>query len=185
MINSPGGIQVAGDLTLARDKRLIQSVVLEIRVKQETPPKKTSDPETDVGLQSAIALFTGDSQRIRFVTDYRIVDQQLSPTMRCLTFTYTPETPEQMLGKEVAFLERIDKLVANYAEIFRTVGFATGGEPTALDLAVRLNGIEVVAEKGGFDATGSLARGQVAFEVGPLFQRIPEVYEGKISSTAR
>jgi hypothetical protein len=167
------------------DKRLVQSLVIEVRINQQTSPKTPSGPETSLGLQSVVALFTTAGQRIRFVTDYHIVDQQLTAATRQLTLVYSPETPSEVLGKEIGFLGQIEELVVNYAEIFRIIGFAGGGEPTSLDLLVRLNGVEVVNNRGGIDRSGVLARGQARLNVAPLFQRVPDVYDQAVSPKSR
>ena len=86
MVNSPGSVQVAGNLTLAADRRLIQTLALEIRVKQQTDPKPPAQPETSMGLGSSVAFFTKGGTRIRFTTPvYQIVDQQLDADTRQLT----------------------------------------------------------------------------------------------------
>ncbi len=183
MVDSPGGIQVGGDLTVASDKRIIQSLVLEVKVNQQTSSKPLTEPATSVGLQSAVAFFTATGQRIRFVTDFKLVDQQVSVDTRRVTFVYTPETPGEILGKDIEFLTQIDKFVVNYSEIFQTIGFAGGGAAISVDLFLRLNGVEVIAEQGGVERTGVLARGQASFNVAQLFQKVPAAYGRAVSST--
>ncbi len=110
MIGSPGGVQAGGDVTVASDKRIIQSIILRVYIETDTQPRKVtgpSDADTSAGLQSAVALFTKNRDRIRFVTDYQFKDRQISETRRRLSFTYTPETPEQIVGKEISFLTSI------------------------------------------------------------------------------
>jgi hypothetical protein len=117
MINSPGGIQATGNVTVNSDRRVINSMTVRVTVETETPLTDPGEEGTDAGLQSVIGLFTTDKTRIRLSTDFMIRDQQVSSTKRRLMFTYTPETPEQVLGKPVDFLAYIDLLGVNYKEM--------------------------------------------------------------------
>jgi hypothetical protein len=181
MTNSPGGIQAAGNVVVTSDRRLITSIVLRVAVEAETSPATPTEVQTDVGLSSALALFTTDKTRIRFVTDFMIQDQQLSATRRRLSFVYTPETSEQVLGKPIEFLGSIGILAVNYAEIFRTERFNTAREGTRLNCSVIVNGISVAMISTDVQPFGALASGQVNVNVAEAFARIPASYASAVS----
>jgi hypothetical protein len=175
MTNSPGGIQAGGDVVIRSDRRLINSIRLRVALDVDTPSATTTERKTDVGLQSAVALFTKDKIRIRFVTDYMVHDQQISPTTRRLTLMYTPETPSQIEGRELSVLESIEILAVNYSEIFRLEKFAQNNEPVIMHTNVTLNGIEIGLTTNR-SAGGVLATGQANVDIGQFFRQIPAAY---------
>jgi hypothetical protein len=181
MINSPGGIQAVGDVIIASDRRVINSIVLNVSVETETAPSKATEVQTDAGLSSALALFTRDKTRIRFVTDFMIRDQQVTETRRRLSFTYSPETPAAILGKPVDFLSAIDVLAVNYAEIFTTEHFDTSQTETRLQCIVMVNGISVSTINLDVKSTGTLSKGQANVSVAEAFSRIPGIYASSVS----
>jgi hypothetical protein len=181
MINSPGGIQAGRDVVIASDRRLIQSVRLYITVESETPATAVTEPGVDVGLGSVVALFTKDNTRLRFSSDFKIKDHQMTPHLRQLSFVYDPETPNEILGKPVDFLGAIDALVVNYAEIFKLERFDTQNEHTSLILTVVVNGITVAKVAASANPPGTLSRGQATLSVADAFSVIPSVYNATVS----
>jgi hypothetical protein len=181
MINSPGGVQAGGDVTIASDRKLINSIVLDVSVETETAPSKPTGVQTDIGLGSALALFTRDKTRIRFVTDFQVRVQQVAETRRRIAFTYTPETPGDILGKSVDFLSAIDVLVVNYAELFATEHFDTAQTNTRLQCVVRVNGIAVSTITAGVAPTGALSMGQASLRVAEEFSVIPDTYASAVA----
>lgn len=180
MINSPGGIQATGNVTVNSDRRVINSMTVRVTVETETPPADPGEEGTDAGLQSVIGLFTADKTRIRFATDFMIRDQQLSATKRRLMFTYTPETPEQVLGKPVDFLAHIDVLGVNYREIFDIEKFDTSKTKSLIQVVVSVNGIPVATIDTDV-APGVFSQGQANLNVAEVFKAIPTVYEAAVA----
>ena len=123
-----------------------------------------------------MGLFTKDKTRIRFATDFMLRDQQVSETARRLMFTYTPETPEQILGKPVDFLSSIDVLAVNYTEIFNLKQFDTSKGRTRFQCAVLVNGIPVSTINTDVPA-GVLSKGQANMNVADAFSKIPAAYD--------
>jgi hypothetical protein len=181
MINSPGSVQAGRDVVIAADRRLIQSIRLYVSIETETTAAAVSDPQTDVGLGSVVALFTRDKTRIRFASDFKIVDHQRTSTRRRLSFVYEPETPIEVLGKPVGFLGTIDALVVNYAEIFQTERFDTQNERTEFHCAVVVNGIPIAELRAAVQPPGTLSRGQANLQVADVFGRIPDAYTAAVS----
>lgn len=180
MTNSPGGIQAGRDVVIQSGSRVIQSLVLRVSVEVETPETKTTEVQTDMGLQSAIALFTKDNTRIRFVTDFRITDQQVKPRLRRLGFVYTPETPNQIQGQDVRFLESVNMLTVKYNEIFEALKFAQNKEAVSLRFTVELNGVEV-GSMPAVAAPGVLSSVQASMDVSALFREITKTYNKAVS----
>lgn len=180
MINSPGGIQAGRDVVIQSDRRLIQSLVLRTSVEVETAATDVTEVQTDVGLQSALALFTTDKTRIRFVTDYQVMDKQVRPNRRRLSFVYTPETPSEIQGREVRFLESIHILAINYAEIFKLEQFATNKEPVTFLLTVEVNGV-ALGSISTVSEPGVLSAGQANMDVSAFFRELPKAYDKAVS----
>jgi hypothetical protein len=181
MINSPGGIQAGGDVTVNSDRRLINSIVLQVLIETQTIVSTVTDVKVSAGLGSALALFTADKTRFRFVTDFMIRDQQLTPTLRRLTFVYTPETPTELLGKPIELLASINLLVMDYAKIFSIKHFDTTLGDTILNCYVIINGVSVATVSAGVQPTGALGAGQTNLNVGEVFSKIPDVYAAEVS----
>src|SRR5690242_4569873 len=116
MINSPGGVQAGRDGYFG--STLIQSMALRVEIDRTTPPTRTGDPATSVGYQSAVALFTTNENRIRFVTDFQwSVQQAASNTLR-MAFNYVPESPDEILGKDISYLQQIGRVGFNYSHFY-------------------------------------------------------------------
>ena len=133
-----------------------------------------------MGLRSAIAIFTTNKTRIRFVSDFTITDQQVAENTRRLTFDYSPESPGQILGQDVSFLAQIETLAVNYSDIFRQEKFLTNGEAARMTMALTVNGIEL------FSASiepkpDALAQQQVNLSVAQLFKTACEIYDARVS----
>jgi hypothetical protein len=176
MMNSPGSIQAGGNVTISADRRLISTLQLFINVQTLTATAQKSDVETDAGLGSIVALFTKDKARIRFASDFMITDQQITPTIRRLGFRYTPEIPQEILGKPVDFLADIEVLVVNYANIFQMEKFNTNNDSTSLTCIVFLNGVDVAELIADVHPPGTLSKGQAVMNVTREFSGIPTRY---------
>lgn len=184
MNDSPGGIQAGRDVIIQSDRRLVQSLVLQVTIDSQTSEKPTTHQEMDFGLISTTALFTKDKTRIRFVSDGRIFDQQVSPKLRRLKLSYSPESPNEVNGNAVDFLSSINMFAVNYVEILKTENFAQNDELIVFRLSVILNGIEL----GSMNANSTakiLTSGQANLDVSSLFNRIPEAYNKAVSQLTK
>lgn len=181
MINSPGGIQAGGDVTVNSDRRLINSIVLQVSIETQTIASTVTDVKVSAGLGSALALFTANKTRFRFVTDFMIRDQQLTPVQRRLTFVYTPETPTELLGKPIELLASINLLAVDYAKIFATKHFDTTIGDTIFNCSVIINGVSVATISAGVKPAGSLGTGQANLNVVEVFSKIPGAYAAAVS----
>ncbi|MDZ4403902.1 hypothetical protein [Prosthecobacter sp.] len=182
MTNSPGGIQAGRDVVINSDKHLIHSLSLHVAVAADTLPAEPSGPRIAAGLGSFIALFSADKTRIRFKTDFTLSHQQVGRTRRRVEFIYTPETPDQILGKEIDFLGQIELLVVNYSEIFDTLKFNTKNKNAQLQCLVFLNGVKIATFSTGEEFEGTLNVGQINLSVTEAFAPIPSAYAGLISN---
>lgn len=183
MVNSPGGIQALGNVTITPDKRIIQSMFLEICVETKTAPQKPTGKQVDLGLGSVVALVKSNLTRILFVSDFRVVDQQIDSTTRQISFQYTPETPNEILGKETSFLSSVETLAVNYVNIFKTENFELKGKST-FNITVRINGVEVGSVSTQVEPPSILNAGPVGLNVAQLFQGIPERYMAEVANKA-
>lgn len=133
-----------------------------------------------VRLYSAIALVTKDHTIIRFGTDRTLRYQQTTEQQRRLTFTYTPELPEEIQGKATTYLSSIETLAFDYAEILKIKHFDTTTTPAKLICAISVNGIQVSNFSIDLPA-GLLAKGEAQFNVAPGFATIPATYEKAVA----
>ncbi|HVO81932.1 MAG TPA: hypothetical protein VMT28_14445 [Terriglobales bacterium] len=162
---------------------IIQSLELDITIDATTAPAKVdADSQVDAGLQSVVALFSDDETRYRFVTDFLLSHQQLTPTLYRLSFSYKPETPSQILGQRISLLSRMKIFVCNYSEIFQTIHFDATSVSTKMNISVRLNGVEALRITDQIAAPGTLAHGQAQMDVGNDFSKIEQLYGDKISA---
>lgn len=70
MINSPGGIQAGGNVTVNADRRFIQTLILKVVMELETAPTpvtKPGDPTMNMAFGPGLGLFTHDAALYRLV----------------------------------------------------------------------------------------------------------------------
>lgn len=179
IINSPGAIQAGRDVIISADPQLVRSLELRISVEASTAPATAGPEAVDVGLGSAVALFTTEKQRFRFVSDYQVHDQQVAETRRRIRFVYSPEDPTQVLGQPIESLGKIEVLAVNYAEILKTEKFeATDG--AVMECGVILNGIPIAKIRADVQPTGLLNQGQANINVADMFRKIPAAYRAAL-----
>ncbi len=178
MVNSPAGVQALGDVTILRDPPIIHSVVLHLWFDQ-TRESPVAEPQTDVGWQIAVGFLTPDQHLVRFVSNWQITDHQFELLTRRLSFVLEPETPTDILGKDIAEFAKFDMLAVNLAEIFRAEHFAQDTAPVRTGIAIFINGIEVVHEEGPFDSSGALVIGKSTYHLASTFAKIPQVFAAK------
>ena len=158
----------------------IQSIQLNITIKATTSEQQISEKETSVGLSSAVALFTKDKTRYRFVTNYQYSIQQVSENTKCLNLIYQPEDPTQLCGKPIDFLNNIDVFVCNYSSFFQSAGFNPGSIGNPIDITVFINGVDVIAIRDKVASPGTLAGGQAALDISKEFANISDAYSERI-----
>ncbi len=162
---------------LGRRANIIQSIELHISIDAVTTVRPTTAKSTSVGVQSAVALFSEDNTRYRFVTDYQWSIQQVSPTLRRISFVYKPEEPSQLLGHQIEFLEQMELFVCNYSGFFKQrVSDDTGSEGTYMNLTILLNGLDVITLRKRYAAPGVLFSGQAKMDMSKEFANISERY---------
>jgi hypothetical protein len=179
MINSPGGIQSAGNVTIQTGSRIIQSLVLRIAIEQES--STLVEAGDDFGLQSFIALFTSDKKRIRFGSDYLVTYTPIEPKTNRISFVYTPESPEEILGKEIEFLASVERLAVNFSSIFEQTKFTQNSEAQmTVKFSVQVNGIPL-GQITSTVAAPVLLKGQANMDVAAFFKQLPAAYALKLS----
>lgn len=176
IINSPGAMQAGRDIIISADPKLIRSIELRISVEASTQKSPPGPEQYDFGLGSVVALFTSANERIRFVSDAKVYDQQISETRRRVRFVYQPEDPATIQGRPVEVLGMVRVLAFNFSEIFKTIGFDANGAETIIECGVVLNGIPMMNIKTPTDANASLNERQANMSVADGFGRIPSAY---------
>jgi len=164
---------------LENKSNIIQSLELHVFVNIKTLESQATDRETSAGLSNAIALFAKDKTRYRFVTDFRFTIQQITPTVKRIEFIYRPEDPVQILGKQIDFLENMEKFVCNYQTFLRKVNI-TDNLGSTVNINVFVNGIDVITLRDLNCNAGVLSGGQAALSINDSFKKIPERYIVKI-----
>jgi len=145
-------------------------------------PVSNPEPQaaTGAGLSSVVALFSNQGVRFRFVTDFMFSEQQVTPTVKRVSFVYKPESPNQILGQRIGLLANMKTFACKYSDFFRTIHFETGHQPIKLNIVVILNGVETIVIPNRMAAAGVIANGQAQMDVGELFRLIDQKYAQKI-----
>jgi hypothetical protein len=166
---------------LERRANVIHSIQIHLALEFVTAPRSPTPPETDVGLQNVLALFTADKTRHRFTTDFKLGDQQVNESLRRLTFLYTPEVPTELYGRPLNYLCSIDILACRFDGILKQLGVELT-TPGLLHISVLVNGVEVVAlgnQQADFEI---LMDQQGLLPVAEAFRKIPQAYEAYLHS---
>jgi len=164
---------------LEKKSNIIQSLELHVFVNIKTLKSQVTDRETSPGLSSAIALFTKDKMRYRFVTDFQFAMHQITPTIKRIEFIYRPENPLQILGKQIDFLKNMNKFVCNYQNFLERVKISDKLGST-VDINVFVNGVDVITLRDLNSNAGVLSGGQAVLNINDSFEKIPERYIVKI-----
>ena len=96
---------------------------------------------------------------------------------------YTPESATEILGRPISSLVTVEKLVANYSEIFREIGVSTPGNAMRLHLAVLMNGVEVVSADRNL-GLGGVQSGNTEVDVADAFAGLAARYGHRIEEKA-
>jgi hypothetical protein len=183
----PGGINsvATGNATVTntvinQEAGIIRSLELHIELDLPTAPSQINEKASSMGLASAIALFDGQKNRYRFITDYQFVDWQMRADLHRFGFVYKPETPTEIVGQRIDFLSHIEMLVVNFADFISTTlpSLLTDGS-ARIELKVLLNGIEVNA----YNATPpmeTITQGQANMNVSEGFKTINSSYRAQL-----
>lgn len=166
---------------LQKRVNVINSLDIIIFLDEITPNKPITKKETSAGIQSAIALFSKDETRFRFVTDFQFSFQQISANIRRATFIYKPEEPTQILGRSIEFLEQMEKFVFNYVNFIDPIGFDRNNQIHKVNIKLLLNGIEVVSLENIPIEQGQLYSGQLVIDVNESFKDTSEIYQRQIN----
>jgi len=158
----------------------IQSIQLHVSIDAMTPSRPIGNKETSVGLMSAVALFSKDKTRYRFVTDYQYSMQQISENVNRLMLVYSPEDPTQLLGKPISYLQNMDAFKCDYSDFFRQAGFDPGSMGNPVSITVFLNGVDVVVLDDRRAAPGVLANGQATMNMSKDFAQVSNLYSSRI-----
>jgi len=111
---------------------------------------------------------------VRFVTDGRVFDQQLTANRRRLRFEYSPENPPEILGKDISSLGAFENLAMNFAELLSTERFGARDAPIALEILLLVNGVKV-ATIHETAAARLFTDGQAVLQITDQFKSIAKV----------
>lgn len=183
MINSPGGIQAGGNVTVNADRRFIQTLMLRVVMELETAPSpvtKPGDPTMNMAFGPGVGLFTQDATLYRLASEGQFKGEQIAPTLRRYTFVYKPESEEQLLGKPIELLATVDRLGINATGFLEMVGGRSeqtlGRAGASVDFTLFTNGVPVATGRGLVKPTGALATGEMTMNVRDAFAQIPAKY---------
>lgn len=180
IINLPGSVQASGGTVYTQsDRRLIQSLKLDVTIDAQTPERPVTHGEYTWGEVSS-SLFTKDKTRYRFLSGSIVYDQQVSPKIHRLALSFVPQFPDEILGKPIKSLASIDVFAINLVEIMKRRNFAQNDEPISFYLSVTVNGIQLGSMTANFTSK-TLASGQANLTVSSLFAKLPEVYSKVVS----
>lgn len=140
-LDSPGA-----SLTINENKSADDNIIRDIKFKiiLDIPLVEGASfkEKKDFGLANAVALFSKDEIRYRFVSDYKLSWSRSESSLQRLELNYAPETPEQILGKDVTILKDIRTLKVNFSEIIKTTNLKIDRDKLAIfKWTIFLNGI--------------------------------------------
>lgn len=180
MVNSPGGVQAFGNVTISSDRRIIHSMELHVRLEIETAKAAVSDEARDFGLTSVVAIFARDGKRVRFESDATIRDQQISANVRRLSFVYRPENPSDVLGKPVESLAGMEAFAVDYSEILTLKQVRVEEAASRLLCKVLVNGVAVGQLQTAIPK-GVIAKRGLSWNAEKVFAEMPVVYHEALS----
>ena len=157
----------------AREPARVRSLELRIAIEAAEVPDAATEVPAAEGARTVVSLILADRTQLRFVSDSGFSDQRVGADRRRLTFTYRPETPAELLGRDVAVLGTVEVMAVDYRDLFRRLAFALDDEPTMLTLTVVLNG----AAAGTLDhrgAPGLLGGTRAVLDVSEAFGALHE-----------
>ena len=165
----------------------IRTLELYIEFDIPTAPSKTDQRASSVGLTAPVAFFDSQKARYRFANlDYQFGDWQMRPTLHRFEFICRPETPTELVGRQIGFLTNMEVLAINYSEFIREALHVPLGEgDVRVQVRVLVNGIEVVNETRN-TTVRVLTGGQATLDITRAFGNIESVYKAKLrQSTGR
>jgi len=99
----------------------IRLMEFKISIDSTPEPGTKINEGTSVGLSNAVALFSKDETRYRFITDYQFTISKLPSGQQRLTLNYKPEDVNQLIGQKIEILKEMDMFVLNFSEFLRTI----------------------------------------------------------------
>ncbi len=160
----------------------IHSIQMHVSIESTTLKQPMSGKDTSVGISNAVALFSEDNTRYRFVTDYQYSTQQISENITRLDFIYNPEEPAQLSGKPISFLENMKVFACDYSSFFQLTGLQPSEINNSLSLTVFVNGIEVINIRDETVASEMLTSGQGNMDVSNEFANVNKEYFNRLKS---
>lgn len=169
---------------LQQKASVIHTLELHVSVDAITPPSEPEPKGTSMGLSSVVALFSKDKIRYRFVTDYQYTIQQVDATTKRMTLRYEPEDPVQLLGRQINYLENIEKFVCDYSRLFEISGFGASSDNYTVKISVLINGVETIVIVGTPVEKILLSSGQAILDVSEGFTHVREIYDRQLEHRA-
>ncbi len=181
--NQSGGI-TAGQvyLNLEQNAKIISSLELRIDADEITSPSKLTEKEMSMGIQSAVALFDSNGTRYRFVTDYQFSIQQISLNKRRVSLIYKPEDPNQILGRSISLLSKINIFAFNYSQTPEIFGIRDDQKTYLIRCNLYLNGIPINIFDNLIFPNGKIYQEQINIGVNEQFSKIEKMYSDNIAS---
>ena len=164
---------------LERSANIIHSLELRIDLNIPTQPRALTEGGADVGVQNVVALFTKDKTRHRFVTDFKVTDQQLNGRLRRLSFVYQPESPTEIYGRPIEYLSQVDTFACRFGDILKQEHAEFAG-PGLLDITLLVNGVQVISLRDQQGDPQVLMEQQAILPVADAFRNVPEIYKSRL-----
>lgn len=165
---------------LERQTSSIQTFKMFVDIDAVTDSSTPGEKSTSAGLASAVAFFSKDDTRYRLVTDFQFSIQQIDANINKLSLVYELEQPNQILGKQLDFLESMDKFVCDYQQFFQDTGFNPGSAGNRIHMSIMINGVDVIDTEINADP-GVLAGGKAVLDVSDAFKDITKKYRDRLA----
>jgi hypothetical protein len=180
MINSPGGIQAAGNVTIVRSNDVLHSLFVDVTFEAATPDAQTGPPSWNEGIQMLGAIETADGIQIRLATDWRYEDHQQTARSRRLFFRFAPESPASLSGRSVDDLKRFTKILLGLKKAFEHFGFAQESTTVLATIRIVANGVEVAESTAAVSRAQLLAQDTSTINIAPAVAGISQKYHAAV-----
>lgn len=140
------------ELLKSKTKQLVDKAntisTIEARVEIFVPlVAKPDDAEINEGIDCILAFFDRKKQRIRFITDDTWIEQQINPTTQRMYFIYKPETPEQIIGKPIEYINDLEVTVVSFSGLWEMTKKPIDEKKSIITFTVLVNNKVIISNK--------------------------------------
>jgi hypothetical protein len=162
--------------SLEKKLNVINSLNIFVKIKIKTQPSEITPKQTSTGLQNILGLFTNDSTRYRFATNFQFSTEQKKSDTKYIYFEYLPEDPKVLYSKSIELLENFSTIGFDFKNIFKRLKIISSNSVYEISLSLVLNGVEIVNSDKFVVTHEQINSGTFSYEIPQLFKGVNEKY---------